>query len=262
MQPASPFRLAATQFEVSLVFNCLFSNGAGTCFTWTDDKGTFFVTAAHVLKGASAGDQVGLRTVDGQRNVRITDIVFADDAVDVCVFSTSNFRLRWTAAIHDDSSLVLQLGDDVLFLGFPHGLSNTVVGINHFVTPLVRKATFSGEALIGKARTMILDGFNNPGYSGAPVFAMSADGRLVPVAVVSGYRFESASHAAVYRKVDGEEIQLPDTYVKPNSGMIYACPWAAVSKALGRLLLRNPVLPEEAFAATRASARQLGWDVT
>jgi S1-C subfamily serine protease len=261
LQRASPFRLVATQFEVSLVFNCSFSNGAGTCFCWNDSKGTFFATAAHLLRGAASGDQVRLRTADGHRNLRLTDIVFADGGVDICVFATSNFRLRWTAPIRDDSSIILQLGDDVLFLGFPHGLSNTVVGINHFVTPLARKATFSGEALVGNARTMILDGFNNPGYSGAPVFAMSDEGHLVPVAVISGYRFESVSHASVFRSVDGEEHQLPDTYVKPNSGMIYAYPWAAVLEALSRLSLRNPVLPDHAMAETRESARKLGWNV-
>lgn len=261
LEAAPRFRLALTQFEVSCAFNCIFLGRAGTCFTWADDRGTFFVTAAHVLEGAAGGDVVGLRTDYGEVKLRVADIAFADDGADVCVFAAENFRLRWTSATKSDFEVTIQLGDDLLFLGFPHGLNNTVVGMNHFVTALVRKASFSGTAMIGRVETMILDGFNNPGYSGAPVFAHTDEGHLVPVAVISGYRYEAQSHAAVYKVVDGDEMALPDTYVKPNSGMIYALPWGCVLDALTRLTKRNPNVADADLPTVRASARALGWNI-
>ena len=86
--------------------------------------------------------------------------------------------------------------------------------------PLVRTAYFSGIVNLDGHDIMLLDGFNNPGYSGGPVFTVGLDGKPALAGVISGYRFEIESHGAIYQKnPDGQETALPDLYVKPNSGM-------------------------------------------
>ncbi|NGP19311.1 hypothetical protein [Devosia aurantiaca] len=136
-----PTELVASQFHVAAVFNCIFTGGRGTCFSWADSKGTYFVSAAHVLKGAWSGDKIGFaRSGADPFLVEINDIVFAEDGSDVCIFSSTNFRLSWLLPLKDDEFTSIQLGQEMMFLGFPHGLSNTIKGMNGFSTPLVRKA--------------------------------------------------------------------------------------------------------------------------
>ncbi|NGP19312.1 hypothetical protein [Devosia aurantiaca] len=107
---------------------------------------------------------------------------------------------------------------------------------------------------------MILDGFNNPGYSGAPIF-IQYQGQVVPFGVVSAYRHEVVGHSSVYKLIDGEEQALPDTYVKPNSGMIYAHYWDRVTRLLPKLNTRNPTVAEEDMQTTIAEAEAIGWTI-
>ena len=81
------------------------------------------------------------------------------------------------------------LGQDVYFLGFPYSLKSDVGSINrNFPLPLVKKAIVSLVAERG--HYILLDGHNNPGFSGGPVvFHPNNRGNDFCVAgVVAGYR--------------------------------------------------------------------------
>jgi hypothetical protein len=52
-------------------------------------------------------------------------------------------------------------------LGFPFGLNTK--DNSGFPYPLIKKATFSGSAIENGIHIMLLDGHNNPGFSGGPV---------------------------------------------------------------------------------------------
>ncbi len=130
---------------------------------------------------------------------------------------------------------------ELVFVGYPHGLLNTYPSLLGFVTGLVRRVAFSGVVDQDGRPLIILDGFNNPGYSGGSVYAES-DGQLVISGLISGYRFESILHGGVYRRVDGVEEIVSDVYVKSNSGMIYMESFRYVRLTLERLRSRNPIL--------------------
>jgi hypothetical protein len=236
--------LLVSQRDISIAYNIRFSEGrTGTAFCWADDFGTFLVTAKHILKGAAAGDRIEIRQRDRWQLLGVREISFAPDGVDICVFTTENFGITFQGEYDQTERTGVHLGQDVLFVGYPHGLVNDTPINGDFVTALVRKASFSGVIDTGTGHpTMVLDGFNNPGYSGGPVY-VEGNGGLVPWAVISGYRYEVPSHASVFRTVAGMEEQVPDHYVKPNSGMIYAYSWGYVLDILKTLVTRNPPGP-------------------
>lgn len=239
--------LIASKREIATSYNIRYVDGSATAFCWRDEQGTFLVTAAHVLKGAAKGDVVELRRRTDWARLAIREVLFAPSGVDICVFTTENFGINFRGEYKSSPGLGLGLGADVLFVGYPHGLVNDTPPINgDLPTALVRKASFSGVIDTGSGHpTMIFDGFNNPGYSGSPIY-VEDNGHLRPMAVVSGYRHELSSHGGVYReKGDGDEERLPDVYVKPNSGMIYAYSWGYVQAILADLKTRNPPGPPE-----------------
>ena len=78
----------------------------------------------------------------------------------------------------------LTLGQDVLFLGFPYGLANELGELNnYFPVPLVKKGIVSALQF-EEARVLLLDGHNNPGFSGGPVVYQSTTDREGSMTVV------------------------------------------------------------------------------
>ena len=103
-------------------------------------------------------------------------------------------------------------GQDVYFLGFPYGYTGSFVFTDGgYPLPFVKKATVS----LLERKTMILDGHNNPGFSGGPVVYTEPNKNDFKVAgVITAYRFveEPVFH-------DGQET---DFIYKYNTGIIEA----------------------------------------
>uniref|UniRef100_UPI00197CA2C8 hypothetical protein n=1 Tax=Piscinibacter defluvii TaxID=1796922 RepID=UPI00197CA2C8 len=112
----------------------------------------------------------------------------------------------------------IYLSQDAYFLGFPYGLHAEVGALNaQFPIPLVKRGCVSQIELVGGgARYLLLDGHNNPGFSGGPVvYAVDNKGPANKVAaVVSGFKF---AWDQVYLK-----DQLTDLAVKYNTGIVIA----------------------------------------
>ena len=112
----------------------------------------------------------------------------------------------------------LYLSQDAYFLGFPYGIHADVGELNaNFPIPLVKKACVSMLSLAqGTEKYILLDGHNNPGFSGGPViYSVGGNPRDVRVAaVISGYRFE-------WDQVYEGESQTPLSF-KYNTGIIVA----------------------------------------
>src|SRR5690606_9911509 len=63
-------------------------------------------------------------------------------------------------------------GDNGIFLGYPYGFrTNDKSNLNlGFPFPLIKRANFSGLTTENDVVTLWLDGHNNPGFSGGPIF--------------------------------------------------------------------------------------------
>jgi S1-C subfamily serine protease len=182
-------------------------NSVGTGFTMDVDNKQYLVTAKHVVQ--AFGSTAGLEIFGDKKwlPVPATLVAHCPGDVDISILSPaqplSPPNLPITA-----SSDGLTYGQDVYFLGFPYGvLSQVIFGEAGHPLPLVKKAVFSSFA----GNIYLLDGHNNPGFSGSPVIFSQGGGPPTRVgAVISGYRFspepvflEQAATTLTYRENTG-----------------------------------------------------------
>ena len=180
----------------------------GTGFTVDVDGKQYLVTAKHVVQGF---EPAGLDVFGNGAwsNVPASLVAHGRAEIDVSVIAPTVAMTPAGLPI-DVSSAGVVYGQDVYFLGFPYGvLSQVILGNDGYPLPLVKKAILSSFA----GDIYLLDGHNNPGFSGGPVVfgAVGAMPNRV-AAIVSGYRF-SPEHVFL----DNTETAL--TY-RHNTGII------------------------------------------
>jgi hypothetical protein len=193
--------------------------GVGTCFLYGKKEGFFYVTAAHLVKGVAVGENVLFDHKSGWIPRTIEAIFVHPVGQDLAVIITNQ---EVGGEPNFDATFGVMPGQPVKFLGFPHGLRSNYPSQFAYSAPLVRSANFSGVIDLDGVQMTILDGFNNPGYSGGPVYCCGDDGQAKLFGVISGYRPEIETHSRVYKKNEnGDYEPLPDFFVRPNSGMIH-----------------------------------------
>ena len=185
----------------------------GTCFTIDVQGKRYLLTAKHLVD--SIRDDV---IVEISRNgtcmpLRVRLVGHCAGDIDVTVLAPQELfggshSLRVTTA-------GLILAEDIYFLGFPYCLGMEVkTELNAgFPLPLVKKAVVS--ALGVEDGPMLLDGHNNPGFSGGPVARRGTKEQQTVIGIVSGYRYDRRK----VRDENGNETQ--HTY-DTNTGIIFA----------------------------------------
>lgn len=193
-----------------------FGNKQATAFTITLDGRQYLVTAKHVLP---PGEGPHIAYLDGQRGLSAT-VDFAPMPVhseaDVAVTALS-------APLTEDMPVTpsmdgLVYGQECYFLGYPFGLG--LGGSTSPQLPFVKRCILSAQEQMGwpdRVRTLYLDGHNNIGFSGGPVFFYRDNDRSSPciAGVVSGYRNERLAIS-----INGN--QAVDAHVLSNSGIVIA----------------------------------------
>jgi S1-C subfamily serine protease len=147
------------------VFTVETDAGLGTGFVgWQDADGTYVVTADHVVKDASTGVSLTRSGHSWQG-----DISAEDPANDLAVIRMSAHPEGAAPLWQQPRSGAPSVGDQLLLIGSPFGLSGTVTtGVVSRVTP----------------RLVQTDAAANPGNSGGP--AVDKEGRVVGVLVSGG----------------------------------------------------------------------------
>jgi len=193
----------------------------GTGFTIDVNGDQFLITAKHVADGEG----------DLKVFVRGNLVSPAMDRLDVPVSAAdvAVFRLRGpiTPKLPLEPTMEgMVYGQDAYFLGFPFGLTFDVGIIESF--PLVKRATISATNRHMKGRTvLLLDGWNNPGFSGGPLIFRRTAGEPFRVAgVVSAYRTQTTPILVGGQELAGWELLA-------NSGIIVAEEITRVLEAIG-----------------------------
>ena len=142
----------------------------------------------------------------------MTTVGHASGEVDISVLAPFE-RLTPTRPLPlPASSEGLVYGQEAFFLGFPYGIGDRFLRETGHPVPFVKRVTVS--TLFGKP--YLLDGHNNPGFSGGPVVFCSPGRKEFQVAsVVSGYRWASAPVRDQGNK--GTEFHL-----RGNTGIVVA----------------------------------------
>lgn len=164
----------------------------GTCFTIDVDHKQYLVTAKHCIDDFSPADFQLFH--DGQwKHINVSLVGYGTHGADIAVLK-ANLQLSPDFPMEPTLSNAV-FGQDAYFLGFPYGLRSEVGDVNRrFPLPLVKRCIISAMPnLGGDLQEVILDGHNNPGFSGGPV-VFSPPGNARPTyqvgAVISAYRFQ------------------------------------------------------------------------
>lgn len=222
------------------VFWIRWNNAQGTAFTIDRDGRQYLVTARHVCEGIRDGAVISYHR-HGQwsdASVRVVGLGASGRLeVDIAVLAleaqlSPSFPLEAT-------SRGVVWGQEVYFLGYPYGLSTASAPNDGFPLALVKRALMSGSVGgNGDPTTFLLDGHNNPGFSGGPVVFRSAnepnDGYRV-MGVVSGYQSENVAVT-----LNGRHTGLES---RSNTGIII-CPSIDSIQAM---IEANPIGPPITF---------------
>lgn len=202
-------------------FNIRYEGYTGTMFEADHGDHTILVTALHVVAGMVATGTVEIATKAGWDPLPVTLVGAVGD---VCVLRSER-RLSLPKLPLVLSSDGLVLGQTVHFLGFPPGLPpGHCWEHGGFPVPFVKRASVAAFGHHDGKANFYLDGINNPGFSGGPVFFRHPDGSSRVAGVVNGYMSRPEAIAGA------EDLEY-----EVNTGIIFATEIPAVVGLLPKL---------------------------
>lgn len=158
----------------------------GTGFTIDIDEKQYLVTASHVLANLAQEGEIYIFGNGLWTPLQVKLVGHAPHPIDISVLAPDK-RLTPTSLPVRVSSDGMMHGQEVYFLGFPyHFLGNIIFTDEGFPLPFVKRATLS----CFDESVYLLDGHNNPGFSGGPVvFGQPGTPPTNIAGVISGYKF-------------------------------------------------------------------------
>jgi S1-C subfamily serine protease len=196
------------------VFHISFNGKSATAFMLDIDNRQYMVTAAHVIEDQTSGEiEVEIMQNNSWHPVRVAIVGALPSGADIAVLALP--MLLATKELVLPIAEQFGVGQEVYFLGFPHGQYAQLGAMNNYwPTAFVKRGIISAINVGGTPSIVYLDGNNNPGFSGGPV-----------VAVRPGtHDFEVISVVSSYHAVDAEVLQngIPsqDLAVEVNTGIV------------------------------------------
>jgi hypothetical protein len=234
---------ASAQVTTNVITHVLYIKAGtetGTAFTMEVDRREYLITAKHVVAALKPKDDIEIYREAHWLPVPVK--VFRCDApIDVAVLIAPE-QLTYALSLAPNSADVL-LGQDVYFAGYPFGLSargEQIMG--KYPIAMVKKGIVSLLGRENGADLILLDGYNNPGFSGGPIVYRLAGKPGMPfflAGVISGFRpdyvhvttpvklkpGEDISRVEPWRLItlpDGQQSRLEDTneIVPLNTGIV------------------------------------------
>jgi S1-C subfamily serine protease len=204
-------RTLITANVIHRVFRIRYGQQAATAFAIDIDGRQYLITAKHVVAPINGKERLGIFANGAWTDLPVQLVGHSTDA-DISVLATDR-RLTPSDLPLEPTSAGLVYSQEVLFLGFPYDILSTYIFEGEgFPLPLVKKAIVSSFVNRG---TFLLDGHNNPGFSGGPVvFVRPGEKDLKVAAVISGYQ-------AVNEPVFAGDQKAPLVY-RYNTGIIVA----------------------------------------
>ena len=205
--------MSVTSNILQRTFRIRYKGNTGSCFTVDVEGGRYLITAKHVVESIPDDADVDLSYNGGWLPLRVRLVGHGAGDIDVTALAPQGLFGASHALKLTTAGLVL--AEDIYFLGFPYGLGMEVkTDLNAgFPLPLVKKAAVSALGL--EDGPILLDGHNNPGFSGGPVARRRTKEEQTVIGVVSGYRFDRHN----VRDANGDKTSY--TY-DTNTGIIIA----------------------------------------
>jgi S1-C subfamily serine protease len=228
---------------ISRVFEVRLGVETGSAFIVDYQDRQYVITADHIVRGAQGAFSIEVRSpADSKwRNLEVSVIHGPDPCMDVAVLVPKLPKLSAADPVTTGGFSFL-MGQEAYFLGFPFDLHSSF-GRN-LAIPLIKHAYVSAivscSALDLKGgedeRLILLDGMNNPGFSGGPVVAPDTNRPNHPLAfigVISAFTNERIP-------VDAHGQQDPGITVATNTGIIVVIPIEAAMALVRQYAAQKP----------------------
>jgi S1-C subfamily serine protease len=210
------------------VFNLRMGSETATGFTVELDKRQYLITAKHLISANASSKTIDIFHDNKWVTIEFTSIPVEPGSVDIAVLAL-NQQISGVLPV----TLGIKgafLSQSVFFVGFPFGLSINDHALNGgFPFPLVKHGVIAAFSN-GTGEPFIVDGINNPGFSGGPVVTVENANNPNIIGVVSGYRFAP-------EPVFQQGQRIPDLSVQSNTGLLVAYETDYVVKAIEK----NPI---------------------
>lgn len=204
-----------------------FGDSTATGFVFDHLGKQYIITARHVVEDIKDSDIVQISANDKWRSVNVKLVGHSD--VDVSVLAASE-KLAHPEMILEPAVGGFYIGQEVFFVGFPLGMQGSRLD-SPFPAPLLKRAIISGGKAVSAREPFYLDGHNNPGFSGAPVYLkIPGEERFKVSMIVASY---TSTKDPVYDYND----QPTDMTVWSNSGIMAAY---SIKEAID-LIEQNPI---------------------
>ena len=165
--------------------------GTGTAFAIDIDNRQYLVTARHMVTGLGDHHQVSVLRENQWKSLEVT-IFRCKDPIDIAVL-VPNQLLTHADALPVSYPSKLYFGQELFFVGFPFGWSMQFPNLFSGPVAIVKRGVFSATIKQDGAKLMLIDGYNNFGFSGGPIVyhELGKPGYDLSVtAVVSGFQPE------------------------------------------------------------------------
>jgi hypothetical protein len=158
-----------------------FRESIGTAFIVLVDDKEYLITAKHVVKNIHDEDIIAIMREGKWLNISVKTIHCEDKQIDIIALVLP-FQLSYLRPVNPSSSGIT-FSQSVLFLGFPYGMTSIYLK-DGVPLPLIKKGICSAKI----NSLIIVDGHNNPGFSGGPVLFYNLNtGNLQIASVISSY---------------------------------------------------------------------------
>jgi S1-C subfamily serine protease len=218
---------------LSRVYQITFNGKTGTTFVLDYEDRQYFVTARHIMEAAAEGAKASVQLqgfTEPMKERSVTVLLGKNKCVDVAVLVPTEKKI--TTAEPVPYPYTFAFGQEAYFLGFPYGLftSTNQGGAVALIKHAYISAKVSCKSIYSDGDTdqefILLDGFNNPGFSGGPIvapdmFSPFANIRAQKlVGVVAGFvKAESENTGIVFATPIEKAVELikgyTDTQKKP-----------------------------------------------
>jgi hypothetical protein len=201
-------------------------NNCGTGFVAIYKNKSYLITAAHLFDSRADIQKLEIRQDTSWKLVDCKVYFSTNKKVDAAVLSSKLLDDVHKGIYFGDSSTIFAFGDIGFFFGYPFGYgSPDHENVNGgFPLPIIKRATLAGDYDFDGVNYFLLDGFNNPGFSGGPVLFHSTNPNkgdsLFLIGVVKGYL---PQYDTIYiRKSQHPIIKKAKLPYKENSGIFAA----------------------------------------
>lgn len=166
-------------------------NAQGTAFTIEVNKRQYLITAKHVVASLKPSDSIQVFSDNRWQPLNVK-VFRCKDPVDIAVL-VPPFQITQALPLEPTLSNMVW-GQDMYFLGFPFGMSIPGGGTNgSYPIAIVKKGILSAISSQNGAKVILLDGYNDPGFSGGPIVFRHIGGpryTFYLAGVITGFRPE------------------------------------------------------------------------